>query len=190
MKTRLYQCMGSPFAPLTVACILQLFSGCERDRGSIPRQQIVGTPEPKSVVAEVAPAPHRCPSVGSHRVVEVTGHHKVILSWTASRGEDVAGYCLYRSSRPNVANEDARKEFRCTGCEQINSDPVLRTGCVDNLVHDGFTYFYVATAMNHGGTLSIASNETRVDIPETPTLKPGNMNPSSYPSCQDSLGSK
>jgi hypothetical protein len=72
-------------APLTVACTLQLFSGCERDRGSIPRQQLVGTPEPKSVVAKVEPAPHRCPSVGSHRVAEVTGHHKVILSWTASR---------------------------------------------------------------------------------------------------------
>jgi hypothetical protein len=122
-------------------------------------------------------------------VAEVTGHHKVILSWTASRGEDVAGYCLYRSSGPNVAN-DAKKEFRCTGCEQINSDPVLRTGCVDNLVHDGFTYFYVATAMDHGGTLSIASNETRADVPETPTLKPGNMNPSFYPSCQDSLDSE
>ena len=79
-----------------------------------------------------------------------TGHHRVTLSWQGSapsgnsESADV-GYCLYRSKERNAAKQNAT----CSHCEQINSVPLTDTGCVDDLVEDGATYYYVVTAINN-----------------------------------------
>jgi hypothetical protein len=118
----------------------------------------------------------------------------VILSWNASvpsvrRKEDAVGYCFYRSRKKNVANKNAKREFTCTGCEQINFIPITRTGCVDDLVQDGAAYYYVATAINHDGKLSTASNEAHADIPPGPqSINPGAGG--SYSLCREQAGSK
>lgn len=113
-----------------------------------------------------------------------TGHHKVILTWNASAplpGPDgkPVGYCLYRSQQPNAAKQNPR----CNDCEQVNPTPVVGTACVDDLVLDGATYYYVVTAINANQIISSSSNETIAAIP------PGNQSPkpvpaNSYPLCR------
>ena len=99
------------------------------------------------------------------------------------------GYCLYRSATKNVADKKATGEFRCTGCEQINFIPVTGTACIDTLVPDASTYYYVATAINQTGTLSTASNETRAEIPPgTQSIKPSLTG--SYPLCRELASAK
>jgi hypothetical protein len=103
----------------------------------------------------------------------------VILSWTASvpspQPESSAiGYCLYRSEKPkvaidNVAGKKAKKTFACNRCEQVNLSSFAGTTCVDNLVSDSATYYYVAVAINRGGISSSASNEIRARIPDGPS---------------------
>jgi hypothetical protein len=107
----------------------------------------------------------------------------VILSWTASvpssQPESSAiGYCLYRGEKANVALDNvagkkakkkAKKTFACKRCEQVNFSSFAGTTCVDNLVSDGATYYYVAVAINRGGISSNASNEIRARIPDGPS---------------------
>jgi hypothetical protein len=90
----------------------------------------------------------------------------VTLSWNPSlpspHPEDNAvGYCLYRSRKKHVAKKNAR----CSECEQVNSVPIAGTACIDDLVADGATYYYVSTAISSQGTLSTSSNEVPVSIP-------------------------
>ncbi len=113
-----------------------------------------------------------------------TGHHKVILTWNASvpaPGPDgkAVGYCLYRSQTQGAAKQNPK----CDICEQINPTPVVGTACVDNLVLDNTTYFYVVTAINANKKISASSNETPAPIPPgTQTAKP--VSASSYPLCR------
>jgi hypothetical protein len=119
-----------------------------------------------------------------------TGHHKVILTWNASvpaPGPDgkAVGYCLYRSQRPNAAKQNPI----CSDCEQINATPIVGTGCVDDLVLDNTTYFYVVTAINASKRISSSSNETPAPIPPgSQAAKPGSA--TSYPFCRGSASSK
>ena len=124
-----------------------------------------------------------CPAAGSRPAASIKGHHRVILTWKASRANNVVGYCLYRSVRPGVATSKPNTSFRCAGCEQINSTPVVPTGCVDNRVPDDSTYFYVATAFDGRQLLSVASNEVRAEIPGPPGSPPQS---SPYDLCQGS----
>lgn len=95
-----------------------------------------------------------------------TGHHKVTLSWNASaisssqRG-DAVGYCLYRSKKPHAA----KKNPTCTLCERINAVPVASLSCVDDLVEDSTTYYYVVTAINPASRISSSSNEIAAPVP-------------------------
>lgn len=120
----------------------------------------------------------------------MTGHHRVILTWNASvpsaRPEDnAAGYCLYRSKKKGVAKQNAT----CSDCEQINSAPIVGTGCVDDLVQDRTLYFYVATAINAKGIASSSSNEIPVSIPENKqNVGPTPVKP--YPLCRGPASSK
>jgi hypothetical protein len=183
------------FAILTIACIMQTVSCHGRAPGSSASVQTVATPRGREATAAAAePKVIPCPPAGSHLAAFVTGHHKVILSWKASvpsihQEDSAVGYCLYRSTTKNVADKNATKEFRCSGCEQINFIPVASTGCIDNLVQDATTYYYVATAISRGETLSTASNETSAEIPPGPQ----SINPSivsSYSLCREPAGSK
>jgi hypothetical protein len=119
-----------------------------------------------------------------------TGHHTVILSWDASvpgPGLDskVVGYCLYRSRKQNAA----KRNPICSDCEQINPMPVVGTGCVDDLVLDGASYYYVVTAINANKRISSSSNETPAPIPPgSQTAKPTSA--SGYPFCRGTATSQ
>lgn len=111
----------------------------------------------------------RCPPAGllaAQPLQPGIGHHRVILSWNASSHSPDAknnpvGYCLYRSKK----RKDAKQNPTCRDCEQVNSTPVAGTSCVDDLVEDRATYYYVVTAIDANGETSSSSNEFRVSIP-------------------------
>jgi len=113
-----------------------------------------------------------------------TGHHKVILTWNASvpaPGPDgkAVGYCLYRSQTQGAAKQNPK----CDICEQINPTPIVGTACVDHLVLDNTTYYYVVTAINASGGISASSNETPAPIPPgDQPAKPASAN--TYPLCR------
>jgi hypothetical protein len=133
-----------------------------------------------------------CPSAGLPilQASSQTGHHKVTLSWNASApspnpDSTAVGYCLYRSKTQHAAKQNPR----CSDCEQINSTPIVGIGCVDDLVQDTATYYYVATAINAKGSISISSNETTAQIP--PGKKAASSVPvGSYPSCRATAASQ
>ena len=137
--------------------------------------------------AKPAQALPACPPAGITPLEPLhkgTGDHKVTLSWNASRpsddaGSEAVGYCLYRSTTKMAA----QKNPTCKKCEQVNAVPVTSTGCIDNLVVDGANYYYVVTAINAKGLLSIASPEISVSIPSAKqSLKPPSA--SSVPLCR------
>jgi hypothetical protein len=92
-----------------------------------------------------------CPAAGLPMLQPspLTGHHKVSLSWNASapsgNSESKAvGCCLYRSQKENLAKQSFKKPNAwCSDCERINSVAIAGTGCVDDLVEDGATYYYI-----------------------------------------------
>lgn len=138
-----------------------------------------------------ASGPRLCPAGGSPALQpsSTTGHHKVLLTWKASaagaRPEDNAvGYCLYRSLEKDVSKSNAT----CSGCEQINSVPVLGTACVDDLVQDGALYYYVVTAINGAGNRSSSSNEIPVAIPAANVVTGSTVG--TNPACRAALPSK
>jgi len=114
----------------------------------------------------------------------------VILTWNASvpaPGPDgkAVGYCLDRSQTPNAAKLNPLFSV----CEQINPNPVVGTACVDDLVLDNATYYYVVTAINASKRISSSSNETPAPIPPgNQPAKPGSA--TSYPFCRGSASSK
>ncbi len=113
-----------------------------------------------------------------------TSHHKVILTWNANPPSNdpsiaAAGYCLYRIPKQNLKKRDKD----CTLCEQVNQKSISGTACVDDVVQDGTTYVYVATAVNKYGQPSGLSNETLAPIPPTAAVK-GPVFPNSYPLCR------
>jgi hypothetical protein len=123
-----------------------------------------------------------CPSAGvpiMQASQSGTGHHKVILSWnpsspSANPDANPAGYCLYRSHTQNAA----RQNPVCSACEPINLVPVAASACLDDLVQDSTTYYYVVTAISATRKQSASSNEIAVRIPAanqpgaTPVLNP------------------
>jgi hypothetical protein len=94
-----------------------------------------------------------------------TGHHQVFLSWNAgvsSTGQSdvVDGYCVYRSTKQNVAKQKAT----CSDCERLSAVALPATACFDDIVADGATYYYVVTAVK-AGQMSSSSNETAAHVP-------------------------
>jgi len=182
--------MRRQIAMMTVACLLQTLSGCTKPSASKVSLEEFQPHDPKTAPALAQRLPP-CPKT-SFPILQSsssTGHHKVALTWNASapspRPQDnPVGYCLYRSQTQNAA----KKNPTCSICEQINPVPVVGTACVDDLVLDGAHYYYVATAINSAGTLSVSSNETPAPIPakQSSIAPPAN----SYPLCRAPAGSK
>ena len=144
---------------------------------------LLAAPEPKLPPCPQAGVPILQPSTQ-------TGHHKVTLSWNASSPSSdpekkAVGYCLYRSDKQNAAKQNST----CSDCEQINSIPIAGTGCVDDLVKDGATYYYVVTAINARGRTSPSSNEILVQIPPAKEATASVTVPS-YPLCRASNGAQ
>lgn len=112
-----------------------------------------------------------CPAAGipaAQSAAKGTGHHKVFLSWNPSSQAPgvtgpIDGYCIYRSKDPNAAKQNAA----CADCERVTPVAVSSTACVDDVVENGATYYYVVTALK-GNLMSASSNETRALIPDGP----------------------
>jgi hypothetical protein len=143
------------------------------------------------LLAAAEPRPFHCPAAGvpALQASPQTGHHKVTLSWNASPPSPdperkAVGYCLYRSGKQNAAKQNPT----CSDCEQINSIPIAGIGCIDDLVKDGATYYYVVTAINARGRTSSASNETTAQIPPTKRAN-DSVSLASYPLCRATTGS-
>ena len=155
-------------------------------RGSNP--QSANAPKPSAATpASSHPKLLQCPPAGlpALQPSSLTGHHKVTLTWNASIPSsnvesEAVGYCLYRSKTANAA----KRNPTCSSCEQINSIPIVGTGCVDDLVEDGAAYYYVATAINANQKISSSSNETPAQIPLG--KQPSSAGPAgSYPRCRE-----
>ncbi len=121
----------------------------------------------KKTPAKVA-EPLTCPAAGLLSLQPGspgTGDHTVTLSWNASMPPansegGAVGYCLYRSKKQSAAH----KNPTCATCERVNAVPVASLSCIDNLVEDGVTYYYVVTAINPSSKISSSSNEVKVPI--------------------------
>ena len=129
--------------------------------------------------AQIEPRP--CPKSDVPKLKESseTQHHKVILTWNASANDprhEVVGYCLYRiatKTQPKWAE-------KCKNCEQVNEKSIDGTACVDDVVQDGVTYYYVAMAIDQYEPTSSLSKDTVAEIPPTADVK-GPVKATSYP---------
>jgi hypothetical protein len=150
----------------------------------LPSERTISSNRPSAVASSPTLPP--CPPAGLQMIQpsSQTGHHKVTLTWNASvpapgPGGKAVGYCLYRSQKQNAAKQNPT----CSVCEQINLTPVVNTGCVDDLVLDSTTYYYVVTAINADKRISSSSNETPAAIPPSNQIsKP--VPTSSYSRCR------
>jgi hypothetical protein len=93
----------------------------------------------------------------SRSTVSSTGPHSVRLSWNTSMpasnspGDAIRGYNVYRRERG--------KKY-----EQINTELIQGTSCVDYLVKSGHTYHYATRAISANGAVSQPSLEAKAVI--------------------------
>lgn len=184
--------MASGFAPtIRIILLVAIFcsSGGSRCRscGGTEKAQSVSikgaSPQVATITLQNA---YACPPAGVSTSVlaeNETGHHRVILSWNKSiepsgQPSVIDGYCLYRSTTPNVAKQDAT----CRECERVSERSLVGTTCTDTLVQDDKTYYYVVTAIRNNH-MSSSSNEERVVIPPKTQPPPANVAPPP-PSCR------
>jgi len=90
-----------------------------------------------------------------------TGPHSVTLSWNASvprsstKDDAIVGYYVYRSGTSNSYNDS----------NQLNSEPLPGTQCIDTNVAPRGKYFYVVRAIAGNKKKSGNSNEAPATIP-------------------------
>lgn len=95
-------------------------------------------------------------------------------------GDSTVGYCLYRTKTPGKG-KDCPKNSRC---EQVNPVAVLNTRCVDDLVEDNTTYYYVAIAINSASKTSTSSEEAIAEVPIAGKHNPPPPDADSYTDCR------
>jgi hypothetical protein len=119
-----------------------------------------------------------------------TGHHRVTLTWNASSigkaGGKAVGYCLYRSTSEHAA----KKNPNCKQCERVNQVPVASLSCVDDLVQDSTTYYYVVTGISSASRISSSSNEIPAPVPAGDQIKSVSPVPPTLPLCRVALAAK
>jgi hypothetical protein len=81
------------------------------------------------------------------------GPHNVTLNWTGSTSSNINGYNLYRSSKSGGPYT------------KVTSSPVTGTSYVDYNVDGGYTYYYVATAVDGSNNESSYSNQAIAAVP-------------------------
>jgi len=91
--------------------------------------------------------------VQQHTTVNLTVTALVALSWTASTSPGVIGYNAYRSTTSGGPYT------------KLNSSLISTTSYVDLAVQDGYTYYYVTTAVNSQGQESVYSNQAVATVP-------------------------
>jgi hypothetical protein len=175
---------------ITLLIISASSSACHESSSRVSRKQDSVNVNRSAVLV----SPPTCPPAGVAPLQPSspgTGDHKVFLKWNASvmpsgaTDKNAVGYCLYRSATRNAT----KKEPTCSSCERVNIVPVPGTACVDDLVKDGATYFYVATAINRDSQISSSSNEVPVIIPRSPrSARPAPAG--SYPFCRGGTSTK
>lgn len=148
-----------------IACSSAQVSRVTAANSRIPE---IGAPKGNVSPTKVSSTLPLCPAGGvvPLRSSTDTGHHKVTLSWNASaisssQSGDAVGYCLYRSKKLHAA----KKNPTCTLCERINLVPIASLSCVDDLVEDSTTYYYVVTAIDPASRISSSSNEIAAPVP-------------------------
>jgi hypothetical protein len=169
-----------------LVCLIFVLNGCQRDSKSRPE---TAAPSPQTSVASERKQtlPH-CPEAPYPMLQAkdpATGHHRVFLKWNASTSASGSnskelGYCLYRTQKPGRA-KDCPKNY--PKCEQVNVVPVSGTRCVDELVKDNSTYYYVAIAITSTDT-STTSEEAIAEVPAAGKQNPPPPGADSYPSCR------
>jgi hypothetical protein len=176
-------------ATLGLGCLLLTLSSCKRESAS--RREVPPLMPQKVIGAEGKQTFPHCPDA-PYRILQAkdpaTGHHRVFLKWhasTSASGSDPEElrYCLYRSEKPGKA-KDCPKNY--AKCEQVNVVPVSGTRCVDELVKDNSTYYYVALAITSTGT-STTSAEAIAEVPAAEERSPPPPGAESYPSCRISF---
>ena len=85
--------------------------------------------------------------------VNLTVTAEVMLSWTASGSPGIAGYNAYRSTTSGGPYT------------KVNSGLISSTNYNDTAVQNGYTYYYVTTAVNNQGMESSYSNESSAYVP-------------------------
>jgi hypothetical protein len=170
-----------------LACTILALNSCKRD--SEPRRQSAAHITNKVVTEKRnAPTLPPCPDAPYAKLNakdRATGHHRVFLAWNASlapSGSDTnaLGYCLYRTQTAGKAKDCPKKYSKC---EQVNVVPVSGTRCVDELVRDNSTYYYVAVAITSTDT-SPTSEEAIAEVPAAGKQNPPPPDVDSYPACR------
>ena len=170
-------------AVLIITCVVQACSSCSRFSDS--RTDSVRRAQEERVYRPVLPP---CPSA-PYPVLKMStpgvGHHRVFLSWDASSssigsvGAHIA-YCLYRSQKKGAAKISAT----CPDCEQVTVDPIRSTRCVDNVVRDQTTYYYVAVAITSMGRTSSPTQEAIAKVPVAGRTNAAPADATAYPACR------
>ena len=176
---------GKIAAVLTFVCLVH---ACSRLSESRADAQSAPAKRERDIAAAPKPVLPPCPSTPVTKLqasASATGHHKVFLTWNASTssgqlGASTIGYCLYRSQKKG----NAKKFPKCPDCEQVNLRPVLSARCVDDLVRDQTTYYYVAIAINSGNVISSTTNEAVAKIPVAGQQNAAPPDATSYPLCR------
>ena len=169
-----------------LGCMTLLLNSCKRNSES--RRELTASVPQKIVAAQRKPMLRHCPAAPYPMLQAedpATGHHRVFLKWDASTsasGSDSKelGYCLYRTQKPGRA-KDCPKKY--PNCEQVNVVPVSGTRCVDELVKDNSTYYYVAIAITSTDT-STTSEEAIAEVPAAGKRNPPPPGADSYPACR------
>jgi len=165
-------------------CTLFLLNGCSRTAQETARPQAIETSKVKAQIQAPQPELQDCdPPPNKLDASRATGHHRVVLTWNPSRSssgsnDQSVGYCLYRSHNDDIRARDLRD---CRNCARLNRRPIIGTGCVDNHVEDGTTYYYIAGAVRVGTKVNLFSNKTTATIPANAHSQSFD---SQYPLCQ------
>ena len=174
------------FMIFIIGCVVLVLNSCQRDSES---HRELAAPVPQKIVAtEQKPILRHCPDAPYPMLQAkdpATGHHRVFLKWDASTstsGSDSKelGYCLYRTQKPGRTKDCPKKYPKC---EQVNVVPVSGTRCVDELVKDNSTYYYVAIAITSTDT-STTSEEAIAEVPAAGKQNPPPPGADSYPACR------
>jgi hypothetical protein len=172
-----------------VLWVILALSSC---RSNSQSHRELAAPVPQEIVAgERKPILRHCPDAPYRKIQAndpATGHHRVFLTWNASTSTtksdpNAFGYCLYRTQTPGKAKDCPTKYPKC---EQVNVLPVRGTRCVDELVKDSTTYYYVAIAISSNDK-SNTSEEAIADVPAAGKRNPPPPDAASYPACRMSV---
>ena len=169
-----------------LGCLVLLLNSCQRDSES--HREVAAPVSQKVVAAESKQTLPHCPDAPYPMLQAkdpATGHHRVFLKWhasTSASGTDSRelGYCLYRTQKPGRAKDCPKKYPKC---EQVNVVPVSGTRCVDELVKDSTTYYYVAIAITSADK-STTSEEAIAEVPAAGKRNPPPPVADSYPACR------